>query len=170
MIVDDEEIVLNSLGNFLKLETDYRVTACQSTLEALVILREESIDLIISDYLMPEMNGLQFLSEVKNMYPDAARILLTGYADKENAIKAINQVGLFQYVEKPWDNEQLKLILHNALAHKSLKETLVEKIHQLDEVLLERDSIAQNQLLFKEEMSLARQLQQSILPRSFPVN
>ncbi len=87
-----------------------------------------------SDYLMPDMNGIEFLLEIKKLQPYATRILLTGYADKENAIKAINEVGLYQYVEKPWENEELKLIIQNGLERRFLMERLEEKIKEVQNV------------------------------------
>ncbi len=100
VIVDDEEMVLTSLNSFLALETDYTVKTFTSAKEALDFIAKEAIDLVMSDYLMPEMDGISFLAEVKKLRPEVPRIILTGYADKENAIKAINNVGLFQYIEK----------------------------------------------------------------------
>ena len=83
---------------------------------------------------MPDMNGIEFLLEIKKLQPYATRILLTGYADKENAIKAINEVGLYQYVEKPWENEELKLIIQNGLERRFLMERLEEKIKEVQNV------------------------------------
>jgi len=127
-IIDDESMVTQSLGSFLKLETDFEVLTYQSPAEALETFERRSLDLVISDFLMPEMNGLELLGKLKHLHPEVPRILLTGYADKENAIRAINEVGLYQYVEKPWDNEQLLLIIRNAVAHKGLNELLKEKL------------------------------------------
>ncbi|MBC8228532.1 response regulator, partial [bacterium] len=110
LLVDDEEMVTTSISTLLMLETDYDVLTFNSPGKALEEIQNEEIDLVISDYLMPgEMNGIEFLLEMKEVQPDAIRILLTAYADKENAIKAINEVGLYQYVEKPWDNDALLL-------------------------------------------------------------
>jgi serine phosphatase RsbU (regulator of sigma subunit) len=168
MVVDDEEMVTKTLAAYLQLETDYHVLAFQSPLEALKTLKETSADLVISDFLMPEMDGLRFLSEVKKMYPETTRILLTGYADKANAIKAINEVGLFQYIEKPWDNERLKLIIRNGIANKNLREILNEKIRELDQALLDKETLYQRNNLLREELALARQVQESILPQDLP--
>jgi DNA-binding NtrC family response regulator len=88
--------------------------------------------MIISDYMMPDMDGLTYLSKAKERQPDAIRILLTGYADKENAIKAINEVGLYQYIEKPWNNDDLLLIIRNGLEKRLLIRNLKEKIDELD--------------------------------------
>ena len=104
LIVDDEEMVLTSLRSFLMLETEYELLTFTSSTEALEAAKTQTIDLVVSDYLMPDMTGIELLLGLKKLQPYATRILLTGYADKENAIKAINEVGLYQYVEKPWDN------------------------------------------------------------------
>ena len=133
-IVDDEEMVLTSLRSFLLLETEYEVLTYNGPEKALEEVRRQPIDLVISDYLMPGMNGIQFLLEVKKIHPFATRILLTWYADKENAIKAINEVGLYQYVEKPWENEDLRLVIQNGLERRFLMEKLEEKIKEVQNV------------------------------------
>lgn len=133
-VVDDEEMVLTSLRSFLALETEYEVKTFQSPKAALEELREGVLDLIISDYLMPGMNGIELLLEVKKLHPFATRILLTGYADKENAIKAINEVGLYQYVEKPWDNDDLRIVIQNGLERRFLMEKLEDKIREVQDV------------------------------------
>ena len=134
LIVDDEEMVLTSLRSFLMLETEYEVLTFSSAAEALEAVNGRTIDLVVSDYLMPGMTGIDFLLEVKKLQPYATRILLTGYADKENAIKAINEVGLYQYVEKPWDNDELKLIIQNGLERRFLMEKLEQKISEVQQV------------------------------------
>jgi response regulator RpfG family c-di-GMP phosphodiesterase len=133
-VVDDEEMVLTSLRSFLMLDTEYDIMTYDSPAKALEEIRESPIDLVVSDYLMPGMNGIEFLMEVKKLHPYATRILLTGYADKENAIKAINEVGLYQYIEKPWENEDLKLIIKNGLERRFLMERLEEKIKEVQNV------------------------------------
>ena len=99
LIVDDEKMVTESLRLLLQMETNYKILTFQSPLEALKTLQQTPVDLVITDYLMPEMDGSHFLLEAKKIYPDVPRIIPTGYADKENAIRAINEVGLFQYIE-----------------------------------------------------------------------
>jgi response regulator RpfG family c-di-GMP phosphodiesterase len=134
VIVDDEEMVLTSLRSFLSLETDYEVLTFNAPEAALRKLKDHPVDLVISDYLMPGMNGIAFLLELKKVHPFATRVLLTGYADKENAIKAINEVGLYQYIEKPWRNEDLKLIIQNGLERRFLMEQLEQKIQEVQSV------------------------------------
>ena len=116
----------------MNLETDYNVLVFDSAVKALEYVKKNDVHLIISDYLMPEMNGIQFLGETKKIKPDVPRIILTGYADKENAIKAINDVGLFQYIEKPWDNDDLLLIIRNGLEKQQLLTKLGKKIIEID--------------------------------------
>ena len=74
----------------------------------------------------------ELLAEVARRYPDIPRLMLTGYADKANAIKAINDIGLFQYIEKPWDNDNLLIVLRNALERRFLFKKLQEKIAEID--------------------------------------
>ena len=92
---------------------------------------------------MPEMDGISFLAEVKKIRPEVPRVILTGYADKENAIKAINEVGLFQYIEKPWDNNDLLLIIRNGLEKQLLIKKLQEKIGQINSAYGELDKLHQ---------------------------
>ena len=132
VLVDDEDIVLRSIKNYLVLETEYRVLDFPSPVEALKAIEKEPIDLVISDYLMPEMNGIEFLLKVREAQPLATRIMLTAYADKENAIRAINDVGLFQYIEKPWDNEQLRMVIHNGLERRFLMKQLEDTIRNFE--------------------------------------
>ena len=131
VLVDDEDMVLTSLRSFLTLETEYNVETFTSPKAALEFIRSNEIDLVVSDYLMPEMDGITFLAEVRTIKPNVPRIILTGYADKENAVKAINEIGLFQYIEKPWDNNDLLLVLRNGIERKQLMHKLEEKISEV---------------------------------------
>jgi len=131
-VVDDEPMVTQSIRNFLALETDYEILVFNSPREAISALKSTPVDLVISDYLMPELNGIEFFLQLKELQPQATRILLTGYADKENAIKAINDVGLYQYIEKPWENEDLKLTIRNGIEKRMLLKRLADKVAELD--------------------------------------
>jgi DNA-binding NtrC family response regulator len=133
VIVDDEDMVLTSLSSFLNLETEYNVQSFNNPKKALDYVKDNDVDLVLSDYLMPEMDGISFLGEVRKLKPDVPRIILTGYADKENAIKAINEVGLFQYIEKPWDNDDLLIILRNGIERKQLMKELQSKIAEIND-------------------------------------
>jgi DNA-binding NtrC family response regulator len=143
LLVDDEEMVLNSIKAFFSLETDYKLITYTSPVQALEELERDPlpVDLVVSDYLMPEMDGITFLAKVKEKLPLVPRILLTGYADKENAIKAINNVGLYQYIEKPWDNEDLKLIIRNGLEKTTLLHQLEQKIQEAERAQRELNEV-----------------------------
>ena len=93
---------------------------------------------------MPEMNGLEFLREVKNIHPEVSKILLTGYADKENAIRAINEIGLYRYIEKPWNNDDLIINIKNGIERSYLISELSEKIDELEVAKKELERYSHN--------------------------
>ena len=132
LIVDDEEMVTKTLSMLLGLEGFGCVTAFNSPNQALSYLKDNEVDLIISDFIMPEMNGIDFLEKAKKTQSQVSTILLTGYADKENAIRAINEIGIFKYIEKPWDNNNLIINIKNALTQARLKKELDKKIEELE--------------------------------------
>jgi len=143
IIVDDEEMVLTSISSFLMLETGYNVETFLSPHEAFEFITNNEVDMVISDYLMPEMDGITFLGKVREVKPQIPRIILTGYADKENAIKAINEVGLYQYIEKPWDNDDLHIIIRNGLEKQQLMKSLEEKIREISKAYSDLQGIQQ---------------------------
>lgn len=132
VLVDDEEMVITSIRAYLMLETDYAIHGFTQPLEAVEFLDRQLVDVVISDFLMPKMNGLELLAAAKQRQPEAARVLLTGHADKQSAIKAINEVNLYQFLEKPWDNAQLLLIIKSAMERTRLVRDLERKIAELD--------------------------------------
>src|SRR5436309_5689013 len=132
MIVDDEEMVITSIKAFLQLETDFDVHGFTDPEEAARFAERNPVDIAVSDYLMPKINGIQLLARIKELQPEASRVLLTGHADKQSAIQAINQVALFQYLEKPWDNAQLLLAVRSGVERSRLFRDLREKVGELD--------------------------------------
>ena len=132
VLVDDEQMVVDSLRSFLELETDFQIQAFTDAAAAVDFADTATVDVVVSDFLMPGMSGLDLLRAYAEKQPQAPRILLTGYADKDSAIKAINDVGLFQYLEKPWDNEHLLLVIRNALERRFLLKALQDKIAEID--------------------------------------
>lgn len=132
VVVDDDKIVTSSLKTLLKLEGFSDAHYFNNPKEAIEFIKLEKPDLILSDFLMPEMNGFEFLSVAKKLHPDISMILLTGYADKENAIRAINEIGLYKYIEKPWDNDDLIMNIKNGVERSYLLSQLHEKIDELE--------------------------------------
>ena len=144
VVVDDEKIVTSAFKTLLKVEGFSDAHFFNSPKEALTFLKKNQPDLIISDFLMPEMNGLEFLSEVKKLYPEVSKILLTGYADKENAIKAINEIGLYRYIEKPWNNDDLIINIKNGIERSYLLSELRQKIAELEVAKKELEKYSHN--------------------------
>ena len=132
VIVDDEDMVIKTLKTLLKIEGFSNVSIFNDTDLALEHIKENPCDLIISDFIMPKMNGIEFLSKAKQIQPDTTQILLTGYADKENAIRAINELGIFKYIEKPWINDDIILNIKNGIERTRLKGQLKNKIEELE--------------------------------------
>ena len=132
MLVDDEQMVAVTLESLLHLETPYRILTFTDPLAALAALEQERCDVILSDFMMPNMDGVTFLKHAREKQPTATRVLLTGYADKENAIRAINEAGLYYYLEKPWNNEHLKLVIRNAVERSALFNELDSRVTALE--------------------------------------
>lgn len=120
LLVDDEASILSSLRRLLR-PTGYTIHMAESGAAGLDILEREPVDLVVSDMRMPEMNGAQFLEQVRKRWPDTMRILLTGYADVGSTIEAINRGEIYRYISKPWDDNQLVLTIRDALESSRLR-------------------------------------------------
>lgn len=125
LCLDDEEAVLKSLRRLLK-NVRYEVQCHTSAAEALAYLEQNEVDLLISDMRMLEMSGDKFLTKAADIAPNTVRILLTGYADLETTINAINDGKIHRYMQKPWDNEELLEIVASEI---SLKQREDERKH-----------------------------------------
>ena len=121
LFVDDEANVLKALRRLFHNEP-YVAYFVSNGAEGLEVLRQHAVDLIISDMRMPEMNGAEFLSQIFMQWPDTIRILLTGHADLQPTIDAVNKGRIYNYCNKPWNDEELKLLVRNALEQKHLRE------------------------------------------------
>jgi response regulator RpfG family c-di-GMP phosphodiesterase len=132
LVVDDEPAVVQSISALLELETPHKVLTETSSLRAVQLAKVNPLDLVISDFLMPELDGIKLLLEIRGLYPESTLILLTGYADKENAIRAINEVGIFHYMEKPWDNDDLLTIVRTGLDKRLQLHRMHERTRELE--------------------------------------
>ena len=131
LLVDDEENILSSLRRVFRTEP-YTIFTAQNGEEGLAVLQENAIDLIISDMQMPKMNGAEFLEIAALKWPHTVRMLLTGYSDINATIAAINKGHVYRYISKPWDSQDLRLAVKQALEKSYLeKERLrLEKLTQ----------------------------------------
>ncbi len=133
ILVDDEKLVTSAFKTLLKVEGYTNIECFNEPQAAIEYLGKNTPDIIVSDFMMPKMNGLEFLTEAKKLHPEVSMIMLTGYADKENAIRAINEIGLYKYIEKPWDNDDLLVNIRNGIERSHLLSSLREKISELEE-------------------------------------
>lgn len=119
MLVDDDENLLIGLKRALRKEP-YEVVTADGPLVALRMLGERPIDVVVSDNRMPKMSGTEFVTEVKRLLPDTVRIMLTGQADLDAALAAINGGGIYRFFTKPCDPTQLATAIRQALQHREL--------------------------------------------------
>lgn len=135
LFVDDEPNVLKSLKRLFT-SPKHRIFLAESGAAGLEILQQQPIDLVISDMRMPQMDGAEFLTRVAENWPDTVRILLTGYADIESTIVAVNSGRIYSYCRKPWENSELTMLVDNALEQQRLR----EQRKQLFEVIERQNS------------------------------
>lgn len=114
LLVDDDKRILGSLKR-LFVDEGYSIYTAQSGKEGLKVLEKAEIHLIISDQKMPGMNGIEFLETAVGNYPDVIPIILTGQAELSDAIRAINNGCVYKFIQKPWNNEDLKITVRRAL-------------------------------------------------------
>ena len=114
LLVDDEENILNALNRVLRRE-GFRIVTATSGNQALLTMDKEKITLILSDCRMPGMDGIALLAEVRKRTPDTIRMMLTGYADMETSMAAINRGEVYRFITKPWNDDELKLIIKDGI-------------------------------------------------------
>ena len=112
--VDDEEIVLGTLFRIFEKEP-YEVFTFDTPSRAIMAMELQPFSVVVSDQMMPEMDGTAFLAQVRERWPDTVRILMTGYAETETVIKAINEGSVFRFVSKPWEIRELRQIVKDAV-------------------------------------------------------
>lgn len=154
MLVDDEENILNALRRVLAARTggedeniQYTVETFTSPRDALCRAGEMAFDLVVSDYRMPEMNGVQFLKELRRIQPQTARIILSGYADLDGLMGAINEAQIFRFINKPWHDYDFKSAVAQALEYRGL---LMENQRLADLVRVQQGKLS------KQENTLRR--------------
>jgi DNA-binding NtrC family response regulator len=150
LVVDDEANILSAVRRVLAAIPPERldgerldVDTAQDPRDALQRCDEESYDLILSDYRMPGMSGVEFLTQIAERQPQSARLLLSGYADLEGIIGALNQARVFRFIPKPWNDHELRMAVVQALAIRALEienKQLADLVRQKDRLLSTREA------------------------------
>ncbi len=173
LVVDDEEIVLVALRETLRRE-GYDVVTAQNAIPALEMLKKERFSVILTDQQMPAITGLEFLAQVKQIQPDATRILITAVLSLSTVIDAINKGEIYRFVVKPWLREELLATVKNAVQRYELicKNSVLqattlamnEKLSKLNQSLAEQISRVadQNQQLERLNQALEQNLRKSV--------
>jgi len=143
LVVDDEKLILNSIKHVLRSE-NYHLLTAQSGIEGLKLLKKHNVQLVISDQKMPKMTGVEFLKQVKVLYPEILTIMLTAVDETKIAIDAINEAGVYKFILKPWENNDLKITIRRALESLELlleRDKLLKRVHAIETTLkdLEKD-------------------------------
>src|SRR6266566_2644256 len=136
LVVDDEPDMVQSVQDLLRL--DYRVLGATRAQDALKILREQEVQIVMTDQRMPGMSGVEFLYHVRGEHPEAIRLLFTGYADIKAVIDAINQGSVYRYITKPWNPDELQTIIRQAAEQYDL---LVERKQLLAELQVKNQDL-----------------------------
>lgn len=123
LIVDDDDMILRALRGNLASE-GWSVSTCNDPHAALRILEHAALDIIVSDFEMPGMSGVDLLAAARRQQPEARRILMTGHADRAVTIRAINEGKISHYIEKPWNDDELKRVLREAAAASGARRAL----------------------------------------------
>ena len=150
LYVDDEQDNLIAFSAVLR--RHYQIKTAQSGEEALALLKEQKFSLVISDQRMPRMTGVELFEQVKELYPDVVRIILTGYSDVKAIIDAINKGQVYHYITKPWDLDALKVIIENALEMYSLKQDNQALTTEKSELLLQAAKMEKDQVMAQFEI------------------
>ncbi len=151
LVVDDNEEIVEIL--YETLSQDYAVFKAENAVEGLAVLSKEKIDLIITDQRMPSMSGIDFLEKTLGYNPGIIKILLTGYTDTEDLIKAINKGHIYKFITKPFKPQELKLIVRRALEHYTMtkeNERLYNELHNAHEQLKENFLQLQKEITNRE--------------------
>jgi response regulator RpfG family c-di-GMP phosphodiesterase len=143
LYVDDES---NNLVAFKALfRRDFNISTAVSAEEGKALMKEQTFHVILTDQRMPGVTGVEFLESIIGEYPDPIRILLTGYADIQAVISAINKGQVYRYITKPWDEQELKMSIENAYevyalreANRELTAKLIQANEQLDFMLRQK--------------------------------
>jgi two-component system probable response regulator PhcQ len=145
MLVDDEKNILSSLSRALRNE-HWKIESFTSAAEALRRAEVSNFELFISDFRMPEMNGVEFLSAVKQIQPQSMRLILSGYTDLDALLGAINDAEIYRFLSKPWQDYELISTVEKALHFRKLtieNQRLADKVRKQESKLSQQEMVLQ---------------------------
>jgi two-component system response regulator HupR/HoxA len=144
LVVDDEQSSLNAINRVLR--NDFEVLLSLNGFSALELLRQHTVDVILADQRMPEMSGVSLFEKAMEIQPDATRVMITGYTDIDAIIEAINRGKVFYYISKPWEPEELRLVIQRAAEQTALRrenQRLLEELSAANQRLLAENTLLQ---------------------------
>ena len=169
LFVDDEENILHSLKRLLRKE-NYRILMSTSGADGLEILKEHDVHLVVTDQRMPGMSGTEFLAKVKENYPEVIRIVLSGYTEVDSITESINKGHIYKFMLKPWNDQNLKLEIKQALeqydlmqVNKTLHEKVMEKNEELKKINENLEMLVKERTRDFEIQNQALELSRAIL-------
>jgi putative two-component system response regulator len=166
LFVDDEHSVLRALERAFQ-ESGLRVLTADSAEKALQLVGHEEVAVVVSDYMMPQMNGIELLTRIRSLSPDTVRVMMTAHADLPTAIAAINRSEAFRFITKPWSNDELLVIVDEAAERyevvRSLREGNESRYRSIAQTIELKDAytrghcdrVAEYATLLAEELGLA---------------
>ena len=150
LLVDDEENILSALTRLLRRDA-YHILRAGSGKEGLELLAANKVGVIISDQRMPEMSGVEFLSQVKELYPDTVRIMLSGYTELNSVADAINRGAIYKFLTKPWEDDLLRANVEEAFHRYEMK---------MENVRLSREVQESNEKLMLNNRELEKRVEE----------
>lgn len=147
LLVDDEENILKALQRLLGRRKDWEIETYTRVEEALRRMCIKNFELVLSDYRMPGIDGVQFLSQVKQLQPETMRLIISGYTDLDALLGAINEASIYRFISKPWNDYELVATLEQALSYRDM---LVENRRLADQVRGQQQQLARQQVALKE--------------------
>lgn len=166
LLLDDERNILNSLKRLFRREP-YNLVLAQTAEEGIEKLAETGAEIIISDYRMPGKNGIEFLKEAKKICPESIRMVLSGYADIDAIIKAVNEGEIYKFLTKPWNDEELKITVKRAIEQYELQkenQSLTRELKALNKSLEAKVEERTRELKVRNDVLLLSQEVMECLP------
>ncbi len=169
LFVDDEENILHSLKRLLRKER-YRILTATCGADGLEMLKKHEVHLVVTDQRMPGMSGTEFLAKVKENYPEIIRIVLSGYTEVDTITESINKGHIYKFMLKPWNDQNIKLEIKQALeqydlmqVNKTLHEKLIEKNAELEKINENLEMLVKERTKDFEIQNQALELSRAIL-------